>query len=61
MGSQLEVMGIHSLSLLALGHVEVRTMAAHTWQSGGSIMPGPKVGVDSELPEEDCSGWQSLF
>ena len=29
-GSQLEVMGIHSLSLLALGHVEVITMAAHT-------------------------------
>lgn len=46
--------------LLTLGHVEDRAMAVHTWQSGGSIMPGLEVGADSELPE-DCSGWQSLF
>ena len=61
LGSQLEVMGIHSLSLLTLGHAEDRTMAVHTCPSGGSIMPGPEVGADSEFPEEDCSGWQSLF
>lgn len=60
MGSQLEVMGIHSLSLLALGHVEVRTMTTHTWQSGGSILPGPKVGVDSELPRRTVQGGRAF-